>query len=91
MLTGSLRGFSGEKVQVKGHETLETTCGEDVKAKAINVIYLIVDAPLSYNIIIGHPSINAHGSVISINYLVLKHALPGWKFSIISGGQVINQ
>lgn len=54
--------LSGEQVQVTGHMTLETMCGEGANAKAIEVIYLIVDVMSTYNIILGHASI---GPIIS--------------------------
>lgn len=40
------------------HVTLETICCEREDAKAINVIYLIVDALSLYNIILERPIIN---------------------------------
>lgn len=69
--------------------TLETTCGKDVDAKTIDVNYLIVDASLSYNIIIWWPTINALGAVISILYMVLKYPLPRRRVGTIRGDQPI--
>lgn len=47
-----------------GHVTLETTSGEGVDAKTIDVSYLIMDALSPYNIILGRPVTNVLKMVI---------------------------
>lgn len=69
VLSGSLIGLFGEQVQVRGHVTLETTCGGGVDAKAIDVSYYIRDALSPCNIILGRLVINVLRAVISTLYL----------------------
>lgn len=72
---------------MNGHVNLETTCGERVNAKAIEVNYLIVDALSPCNIILGYPTINALRAVISTRNVVLKYLLPGGRVRTIRGDQ----
>ncbi|RDX88253.1 hypothetical protein CR513_30175, partial [Mucuna pruriens] len=55
---GSLYGFAREFVPIRGTVELETSFGEQSGIKAIPVLYTIMDAPASYNIIIGRPTLN---------------------------------
>ncbi|RDX63593.1 hypothetical protein CR513_57958, partial [Mucuna pruriens] len=52
---GALYGFVGERVPIKGIVELEITFGDKVEVKTIPVLYTVVDAEASYNIIIGRP------------------------------------
>lgn len=70
MFSGLLIGLLDKKVQVRGHLTLETTCGEGADSKTIDDNYLIVDVVSPCTIIIGRPSINALREVISTQYLI---------------------
>jgi len=62
---GTLSGFTSEKVHVRGHITLKTTFGTKESAKTIRVKYLVINAPNSYNIIIGRPMLNLFGAFLS--------------------------
>lgn len=72
---------------MKFHVALETTYAEGTKVKAIEASYLIVDAQLPYNFVLGRPSINALETVISIRYLILKYLLPDGRVGTILGDQ----
>ncbi|GAU44869.1 hypothetical protein TSUD_329260 [Trifolium subterraneum] len=73
---GTLVGFEGEQVEVMGHVTLLTTFGEKENAKTIKVRYLVVKTAFtSYNIIIGRPTFNTLGAVMSTLYLSMKYPL----------------
>lgn len=65
--------------------TLETRCDKGEDSEAIEVNYLIVDAVLPYNIILGFSNINALKVVISSWYLVLKYPLPSRLVGTIRG------
>lgn len=56
-----------------GYVTLKATYGEGDDAKTINVNYLNMDTRSPYNIILGHPAINALGEIVSTWYLTLKY------------------
>jgi hypothetical protein len=82
-----LAGFTGEQVHVRGHITLNTTFGAGVNAKTISVKYLVINAPNSYNIIIGRPAFNILGAFLSTRFLVIKYPLDNGKIGIIRGDQ----
>lgn len=71
----SLVGISYEHVQVKGHITLETMLILNENAMIVNVIYLIVDTSLPNNIIMGSPSLNLLGAILSTLHLSMKYPL----------------
>ncbi|RDX88907.1 hypothetical protein CR513_29450, partial [Mucuna pruriens] len=56
-------GASGEWVPIKGTIELETTFGDKSGVKTIPVLYTVVDAEASYNIIMGRPTLNRMGAV----------------------------
>ncbi|RDX72674.1 hypothetical protein CR513_47800, partial [Mucuna pruriens] len=71
--SGKLYGFAGEQVTIKGVIELETTFGERGHARTILVLYTIVDVDPSYNIIMGRPTVNKLGVVVSTLHLCMKY------------------
>jgi hypothetical protein len=86
---GTLAGFTGEQVHVRGYITLKTTFGSGAHAKTIRVRYLVINSPSSYNIIIGRPSFNLLGAFLSTKFLVMKYPLSDGKVGTIRGDQKI--
>lgn len=76
MFSGSLTGLLGEHVQIMSYITLGTTYSEGIDARMFDVSYLTIDVLSPYNIILGWPTINALGEIVSIMYLTLKYPLP---------------
>lgn len=58
-----------------GYVTLVTTYEEGADAKTIKFSYIIKDIILYYNIILGRPTINALGAVVSTRCLTLIYSL----------------
>ncbi|RDX81404.1 hypothetical protein CR513_37919, partial [Mucuna pruriens] len=58
---------------VRGVIELETTFGERGHARSILVLYMVVDAEASYNIIMGRPALNKFGAVVSTLHLCMKY------------------
>jgi len=69
---GVLVGFSGDQVEVRGYVDLWTTFRDKEVTKTIFVRYILVNAPLSYNLLLGGPSTNKLGAVISTVHLKMK-------------------
>ncbi|RDX78896.1 hypothetical protein CR513_40746, partial [Mucuna pruriens] len=69
---GTLYGFAGEQVPIKGTIELETILGEDSGVRRISVLYTVVDVGASYNIILGRPALNHLGAVVSTYHLCMK-------------------
>jgi hypothetical protein len=86
---GTLAGFTGEQVHVRGYITLKTTFGSGSNAKTIRVRYLVINSPSSYNIIIGRPSFNLLGAFLSTKFLVMKYPLNDGKVGTIRGDKKI--
>ncbi|XP_016164607.1 uncharacterized protein LOC107607142 [Arachis ipaensis] len=70
-----LVGFSGEKVSVSGYIWLRTTFGEPPHTKTLDIQFLVVDCPSPYNIILGRPSLNTFGAIVSTVHLCVKFPL----------------
>jgi hypothetical protein len=88
---GTLTGFTGEQVHVRGYITLKTTFGSGSHAKTIRVRYLVVNSPSSYNIIIGRPAFNLLGGFLSTKFLVMKYPLDSGKIGTIRGDQKLSR
>jgi len=69
-------GFSGEQVSTRGYIDLHTVFREGTQTKTIPIRFLIVDAPTSYNILLGRPSLNTLGAVVSTPHLAMKFPAP---------------
>lgn len=84
---GSLVQFSGEQVHVNGYITLWITFGKKDQDKDVNVIYLVINSPSSYNMIIGQPTFNRLHTILSTLYLCIKYLLPNRRVRVIQGGR----
>ncbi|XP_057452479.1 uncharacterized protein LOC130744307 [Lotus japonicus] len=73
--TGTLVGFSGEQVWVRGYIDLDTIFGFDENAKLLRVRYLVLQVVASYNVIIGRNTLNRLCAVISTAHLAVKYPL----------------
>ena len=67
-----LSGFSGERVLPLGLVQLVLTLGDPLCQVTTTVIFLIVDAPSAYNMLLGRPSLNAIRVVPSAYHMVIK-------------------
>ena len=67
-----LRGFSGEKVLPLGSIQLVLTLGDPPCQGPTTVKFLIVDAPSTYNVLLGRPSLNAIKAIPSAYHMVIK-------------------
>ena len=66
-------GFSGERVNTKGYIDLHTRFGESGRGqRTISVRYIVVDVNTSYNALLGRPSLNKLGAIVSKPHLAMK-------------------
>ena len=49
---------------------------DGTQTKTIPIRFLIVDAPTSYNVLLGRPSLNTLGAVVSTPHLAMKFPSP---------------
>jgi len=70
-------GFSGERVSTRRYIDLYTKFGEGKTGiKKIQIRYLLVEANTSYNILLGRPSLNQLGAIVSTPHLAMKFPSP---------------
>jgi len=86
---GVLVGFSGDQVEVKGYVDLRTTFRDKEDAKTIFIRYIVVNAPSSYNLLLGRPSINKLGVVILTVHLKMKFPTDDGKLITLSVNQEV--
>ncbi|XP_027932808.1 uncharacterized protein LOC114188420 [Vigna unguiculata] len=61
----SIYDFARERVPTRGYVDLHTTFRWGREIKTIPIRYLVVDTHISYNMLLGRPSLNALGAVVS--------------------------
>ncbi|RDX96548.1 Retrovirus-related Pol polyprotein from transposon 17.6, partial [Mucuna pruriens] len=83
---GALYGFVGECVPIRGTVELNTVFGEGTMARVIPVLYTVVDANASYNIIIGCPTLNRLGAMVCSIWADSKLAKRYYEDSLKIGG-----
>ncbi|KAJ8435076.1 hypothetical protein Cgig2_032967 [Carnegiea gigantea] len=69
LLVHSILGFGGQEVNPTGIIRLPLRFGDKVKARSLEVDFLVVDVPTTYNIILGRPILHKVKAVI-IPYLL---------------------
>ena len=68
---------------------MKTIFAAEKQFKAIKIRYLVVNAPNSYNIVIGRPSFNQLGTLLSTKFLVMKYPLDDGGVGTIKGDQKV--
>ena len=86
---GVLVGFLGDQVEVKGYVDLRTTFRDKEDAKTIFIHYIVVNAPSSYNLLLGRSSINKLGAVVSTVHLKMKLPTDDGKVLTLSVNQEV--
>ncbi|XP_020209685.1 uncharacterized protein LOC109794654, partial [Cajanus cajan] len=86
---GTLVGFAGDQVIARGYANLETTFGQGAQMKTVLVQYLVVDAQSSYSILIGRPTLNKLGAIVSTPHLKVKYPLPSGAVGVLKVDQEV--
>jgi hypothetical protein len=79
---GSLIGFTGDTIIPKGYVDLKVCFGKKPSAKTIPVRFIVIDCPLVYNAIIGRPTLNSLGAIVSTIHLAMK--FPGENGTVVT-------
>jgi len=69
-------GFSGEQFSTRGYIDLHTVFRNGAQTKTVPIRFLIVDAPTSYYVLLGRPSLNTLSAVVSTPHLAIKFPSP---------------
>ncbi|XP_075518298.1 uncharacterized protein LOC142552407 [Primulina tabacum] len=75
----ALFGFAGHAVYPEGEITLPLTLGSGDLRKTVMTVFTIVDAPSSYNVILGRPAMNEMRAVASTYHQKIKFPIRGQK------------
>lgn len=67
-----LIGFSGKRSSPKGYIKTRLFLGTPGLEQTISAKFIVIDCPAAYNAILGRPSINLIGAIVSTPHLVLK-------------------
>jgi len=79
---GCLYGFASDQVEVKGYIELRTTFTDGSASRTEKIKYLVVNAPLAYNILLGRPTLNRTEVVPSTRHMKVK--LPSMEGVVIT-------
>ncbi|XP_075483585.1 uncharacterized protein LOC142523737 [Primulina tabacum] len=71
----ALFGFAGHAVYPEGEIVLPLTLGTRELKKTIMTTFIVADAPSSYNIILGRPTMNELRAVASVYHLKIKFSV----------------
>ncbi|XP_073122044.1 uncharacterized protein [Henckelia pumila] len=82
----ALYGFAGHTVQPRGEIWLPVTLGSEGLRKTVMTLFTIVEAPSSYNILLGRPALNAFMVVASAYHHKIKFPV-GDKVGEVQGDQ----
>ncbi|XP_073035211.1 uncharacterized protein [Primulina eburnea] len=82
----ALFGFAGHTVYPRGEITLPLTIGAEDLRKTVMTVFTVVNAPTSYNIILGRPAMNALRAVASAYHQKLKFPV-GNRIGEVKGDQ----
>jgi len=76
-------GFSGEQVSTRGYIDLHNVFRDGAQTKIVPIRFLIIDAPTSYNVLLGRPSLNTLGVVVSTPHLAMRFPSPSGDILIV--------
>jgi len=79
---GCLYGFAGDQVEVRGYIELRMTFTNRLASRTEKIRYLVMNAPLAYNILLGRPTLNRTGVVPSTRHMKVK--LPSMEGVVIT-------
>jgi len=68
----SIWGFGGQEVDITGIIRLPTRFSDKLKAKNLEVDFLVVDIPTAYNVILGRPTLHKVKAIITPCLLQLQ-------------------
>ena len=81
--------FSWEKIYLDGFITLHVTLGSRPKTRTIKVDFLVVNSPLAYNVILGRPTLNKIGAIVSTACLTMKFFADDGEIATVKADQAV--
>src|ERR1044072_7218312 len=84
---GSLEGFTGERVEVRGYVEAETIFGTGPNIRRVTVRYLVLNCTATYNVLIGRQTINDIHAVVSTPHLKMKYPTKNGRIGVLAVDQ----
>lgn len=81
---GWLTGFSGAKCQQSGEAAIEVTLGTAPRQRKEEMTFVIIKAPLPYNVIHGRADVRKVGIIVSTIHGLAKFLTPAGIATIIT-------
>ncbi|XP_057426041.1 uncharacterized protein LOC130719429 [Lotus japonicus] len=81
--SGTLVGFTGDRVNVRGYVEIPTAFGEGEFVKKFQVKYLVLACRANYNALLGRDTLNKLCAVISTAHLTIKYLACNRKIGIL--------
>jgi hypothetical protein len=78
---GNLIGFIGDTISPKGYVKTKVTFSGKGGSHSVEVKFLVVDYPSAYNAILGRPTLNALGVMVSTLHMAMKFPKTGTALS----------
>ncbi|RDX69607.1 hypothetical protein CR513_51254, partial [Mucuna pruriens] len=72
---GTLIRFTSERAEIRGVINLQTTIGTGSAVRAERIKFTMVNAPTSYNVILGRPALNRFKTIVSTIHLCMKYPM----------------
>jgi hypothetical protein len=69
---GNLIGLTGDSISLKGYVKIKVTFSGCGGSRLVEVKFLVVECPSAYNAILGRPTLNALGAVVSTLHMEMK-------------------
>ena len=71
-MASALTRFTGDSISLLGTTTLLITIGEEPRAKTTMAIFVVIDLPSAYNVILGRQTLNKLKAVVSTYHQAIK-------------------
>ncbi|XP_057450898.1 uncharacterized protein LOC130742814 [Lotus japonicus] len=84
---GTLVGFTGDRVTVRGYVEIPTAFGEGEFVKKFQVKYLVLACRANYNVLLGRDTLNKLCAVISTAHLTVKYPACNGKVGVLHADQ----
>ena len=81
--------FTKEKIRLVGYVPIHITLRTKPMSKTLKVEILVINCSSTYNAIIGHPTLNQLGAIVSTNHLTMKFSYDDRGIITVRGDQAI--
>ncbi|XP_019432174.1 PREDICTED: uncharacterized protein LOC109339215 [Lupinus angustifolius] len=84
---GQLVGFSGQGITPRGYVEIWLTIGDHPMSRTVQTKFLVVQCDSAYNAIIGRPTLNRLGAIVSTPHLCIKFLSISLQVCTLKGDQ----